>query len=163
SFADQVRIQQHLAQGLPLPPQLQQVADSFLKGDGSFASSLAGQAPQHETDFQLALMANDVYDANAGSAQDLEDAGWNRPEPSADGGSLVAASGNEVPIDPAVLRTRAGFGAATYQTDQGQYVVAFGGRDSWAPGQGSDLDDDLGQGLGFASGQYQDGIALGKI
>ncbi len=163
SFADQVRIQQHLAQGLPLPPQLQQVADSFLKGDGSFASSLAGQAPQHETDFQLALMANDVYDANEGSAQELEDAGWNRLEPSADGGSLVDANGNEIPIDPAMLSTTAGFDAAIYQNDQGQYVVAFRGTDNWAPGQGSDLDDNLGQGLGFESGQYQDAIALGKI
>lgn len=163
SVADQARIQQHLQHGLPLPPQLQQVADSYLKGDGNFSSEIGGQAPQHETDFNLALMANDVYDANTASAAELEEAGWARLQPSADGSSLVDAQGNEIPIDPAMLSSTTGFDAGIYQNDQGQYVVAFRGTDNWVPGEASDLDDNLGQGLGFESGQYQDAIALGKV
>ena len=163
SLADQVRIQQHLAHGLPLPPQLQQVADSYPRGDGSFAGQVEGQQPQPDTDLQLAMMANDVYDAsNPETEQALADAGWSRLEPSADGRSLVDAQGNEIPIDPAMLSTSEGFDAAIYQNEQGQYVVAYRGTDDWAPGQGGDLDDNLGQGLGFESGQYQDAIALAK-
>src|SRR5699024_2421952 len=90
-------------------------------------------------------------------------AGWNRLEASPDGASLVDAQGNEIPIDPAMLSTTAGFDAAIYQNDQGQYVVAYRGTDNWAPGERSDLDDNLGQGLGFESGQYQDAVALAKV
>ncbi|MCE7032543.1 DUF2974 domain-containing protein [Lysobacter sp. GX 14042] len=164
SVADQVRIQQHLAHGIPLPPQLQQIADNYPKGDGGFASQVGGQQPQPDTDLQLAMMANDVYDAdNPQTAQALDEAGWTRLEPSADGGSLVDAQGNEIPIDPAMLSTTEGFDAAIYQNDQGQYVVAFRGTDNWVPGERSDLDDNLGQGLGFETGQYRDAVALGKL
>lgn len=163
SFADQLRIQQHFATGLPLPPQLQQVADRYPRGDGSFAGQVEGRQPQPDIDLQLAMMANDVYDAsNPETEQALVDAGWSRLEPSADGSSLVDVQGNEIPIDPTMLSTSEGFDAAIYQNEQGQYVVAYRGTDDWAPGQGGDLDDNLGQGLGFESGQYQDAIALAK-
>src|SRR3546814_6803305 len=59
---------------------------------------------------QLAMMSNDAYAAdNLQTEQALQDAGWNRLEPNADGNALVDAQGREIPIDPALLSTSNGF------------------------------------------------------
>src|SRR5690606_7031720 len=94
--------------------------------------------------------------------QALQDAGWNRLEPNADGTALVDAQGREIPIDPALLSTSNGFDAAIYQNDQGQYVVAYRGTDDWGLANPGDADDNALQGLGFESGQYSDAIALAQ-
>src|SRR3546814_8826906 len=70
------------------------------------------------------MMSNEADAAdNPQTEQALQDAGWNRLEPNADGNALVDAQGREIPIDPALLSTSNGFDAAIYQNDQGQYVV----------------------------------------
>ena len=153
------RLEQFAAAGpLPQPPP----AVTPPKGDGSFASDVSGTQPQPETDLQLAMMANDVYAAdNPQTEQALADAGWTRLEPGPDGtATMVDGQGRVIDIDPALLSTSGGFDAAIYQNDQGQYVVAFRGTDAWSPGNGSDLDDNFGQGLGFETGQYKDAVAL---
>ena len=163
SIAQQLMLQrlENFAAAMPLPsppPSL-----GYPKGDGSFASEVAGTQPQPDTDLQLAMMANDVYAAdNPQTEQALAEAGWTRLEPSADGPFLVDADNNQIPIDPALLSTSGGFDAAIYQNEQGQYVVAFRGTDVWPVGKGSDLDDNLGQGLGFETGQYKDAVALAE-
>src|SRR5690554_6326543 len=163
SIAQQLMLQrlENFAAAMPLPsppPSL-----GYPKGDGSLASEVAGTQPQPDTDLQLAMMANDVYAAdNPQTEQALAEAGWTRLEPSADGPFLVDADNNQIPIDPALLSTSGGFDAAIYQNDQDQYVVAFRGTDVWPAGKGSDLDDNLGQGLGFETGQYKDAVALAE-
>ncbi|HEY4531304.1 MAG TPA: Mbeg1-like protein [Luteimonas sp.] len=163
SVAQQMRIDDRLTQGLQPPPSLQLVANGFPQGDGSFASQVSGTRPQPDLDLQLAMMANDVYAAdNPQTEQALQDAGWSRLEPSADGNSLVDAQGNLIPIDPKLLSTSEGFDAAIYQNDQGQYVVAFRGTDDWGLAPSGDADDNALQGLGFETGQYRDAVALAE-
>lgn len=163
SIAQQLRLDQLAAAGLQPPPSLQQIANAYPQGDGSFASQVAGTEPQPDLDLQLAMMANDVYAAdNPETEQALAEAGWTRLEPSADGSSLVDAQGNEIPIDPALLSTSEGFDAAIYQNEQGQYVVAYRGTDDWGISQSGDADDNALQGLGFESGQYSDAVALAE-
>lgn len=163
SVAQQMRIDDRLTQGLQPPPSLQQVANAFPQGDGSFASQVSGTQPQPDLDLQLAMMANDVYAAdNPQTEQALQDAGWSRLEPSADGAGLVDAQGNVIPIDPQLLSTTEGFDAAIYQNDQGQYVVAFRGTDDWGLAPSGDADDNALQGLGFETGQYRDAVALAE-
>jgi hypothetical protein len=158
-----LRFDDRLAAGLLAPPQLQKIADSYPRGDGSFASEVSGTTPQPETDLQLAMMANDVYAAdNPLTEAALAEAGWTKLEPSADGTSLVDAQGNEIPIDPALLSTSEGFDAAIYQNDQGEYVVAYRGTDDWGLSPSGDADDNGLQGLGFETGQYRDAVALGE-
>lgn len=137
-------------------------AGPYPKGDGSFSGQVAGTTPQ-VLDEQLAMMANDVYAAdNPQTEQALQDAGWTRLQPSADGTALVDAQGREIPIDPDLLSTGNGFDAAIYQNDQGQYVVAYRGTDNWSPVNPGDADDNALQGLGFETGQYSDAIKLAK-
>lgn len=163
SVAQQMRIDDRFTQALQPPPSLQQVANAYPQGDGSFASQVAGTQPQPDLDLQLAMMANDVYAAdNPQTEQALQDAGWQRLEPSADGTALVDAQGNEIPIDPALLSTTEGFDAAIYQNEQGQYVVAYRGTDDWGLAPSGDADDNALQGLGFESGQYRDAVALAE-
>ncbi|MBB6598098.1 Mbeg1-like protein [Luteimonas sp. MC1825] len=163
SFLQPLRFDDRLAAGLWAPPQLQKVADSYPRGDGSFAADASGTTPQPETDLQLAMMANDVYAAdNPQTEAALAEAGWTRLEPSADGTSLVDAQGNEIPIDPALLSTAEGFDAAIYQNAQGEYVVAYRGTDDWSLAPSGDADDNGLQGLGFETGQYKDAVALGE-
>ncbi|GGK16399.1 DUF2974 domain-containing protein [Luteimonas terricola] len=163
STADQLRLDNRFAVALQPPPQLQQVANHYPQGDGSFASQVSGTQPQPDLDLQLAMMANDVYAAdNPQTEQALAEAGWTQLEPSADGSSLVDAQGNEIPIDPALLSTSEGFDAAIYQNDQGQYVVAYRGTDDWGLAPSGDADDNVLQGLGFESGQYRDAVALAE-
>ncbi|MDN5782466.1 MAG: DUF2974 domain-containing protein [Luteimonas sp.] len=153
--------QANLLQG----PRLQsfQPADTYPKGDGTFSGQVAGTQPQADLDQQLAMMSNDAYAAdNPKTEQALQDAGWNRLEPNADGNALVDAQGREIPIDPALLSTSNGFDAAIYQNDQGQYVVAYRGTDNWALANPGDADDNGLQGLGFETGQYSDAIALAQ-
>lgn len=53
-------------------------------GDGTFASSARGTAPQKELDLQLAMMANDAYESEKTGAtgtqseRELKKAGWQR-------------------------------------------------------------------------------------
>ena len=162
STADQLRLDR-FGPGLQSPPPLQQVANRYPQGDGSFASQVSGTQPQPDLDLHLAMMANDVYAAdNPQTEQALAEAGWTRLEPSADGSSLVDAQGNEIPIDPTLLSTSEGFDAAVYQNDQGQYVVAYRGTDDWGLSPTGDADDNALQGLGFESGQYRDAVALAE-
>ncbi len=163
SHLQPLRFDDRLAAGLLAPPMLQKVAESYPRGDGSFAAEVSGTAPQPDTDLQLAMMANDVYAAeNPQTEQALAEAGWTKLEPSADGTSLVDAEGNEIPIDPALLSTSEGFDAAIYQNDQGEYVVAYRGTDDWGLSPSGDADDNGLQGLGFETGQYKDAVALGE-
>ena len=113
-------------------------------GDGTFASSVRGTAPQRERDLQLAMMSNDAYKSDAPdktgtqSERELENAGWRRLRP--EGDHLVDAQGNRIPISAADLHNpTTGFDAAIYQNAQGQYVVAYRGTDNWSPGAGGDL------------------------
>lgn len=145
----------------PAPPPPPVSAQTWPRGDGSFSAQAAGTAPQPALDHQFALMANDAYDAaNPQTEQQLADAGWSRLEASADGGALVDAAGNEIPIDPALLQTGNGFDAAIFQNADGAYVVAFRGTDDWSPSTGGDADDNGLQAFGFETGQYRDAIAL---
>lgn len=163
SIPPQMRLDDRLALALPPPPSLQQVANAYPQGDGTFAGQVAGTAPQPDLDLQMAMMANDVYAAdNPETEQALAEAGWSRLEPSADGSALVDAQGNEIPIDPALLSTAEGFDAAIYQNDQGQYVVAYRGTDDWGLSPAGDADDNALQGLGFETGQYRDAVALAE-
>ncbi len=163
SIAQQLQLDKRFPLGLQPPPSLQQVANAYPQGDGSFASQVTGTQPQPDLDLQLAMMANDVYAAdNPQTEQALAEAGWHRLEPSADGASLVDAQGNQIPIDPTLLSTSEGFDAAIYQNDQGQYVVAYRGTDDWGLSPSGDADDNALQGLGFESGQYRDAVALAE-
>ena len=151
----------------PVQPQVThpalQPADTYPKGDGTFSSQVAGTQPQGDLDLQLAMMANDAYDAaNPQTEQALQEAGWNRLQPSEDGTALVDAQGHEIQIDPALLSTSNGFDAAIYQNGDGQYVVAYRGTDNWGLTNPGDADDNVLQGLGFETGQYSDAIALAQ-
>src|SRR3546814_11242330 len=103
------------------------------------------------------MMSNDAYAAdNPQTEQALQDAGWNRLEPNADGNALVDAQGREIPIDPALLSTSNGFDAAIYQNDQGTYVVAYRGPDKWGMANPGDTADTPLLGMGFATGTFPD-------
>ena len=171
SYIDQTsRHNEVAAPYVPPPPEARQplapVADAYPRGDGSFSTQSAGTAPDPALDYQLALMSNDSYAAdNPQTEQELQDAGWHRLTPSADGSSLVDAQGNEIPIDPALLSTGNGFDAAIYQNAQGQYVVAYRGTDDWGLSNSGDANDNGLQGLGFEvdqTSQYSDAIALAQ-
>ena len=171
SHIDQTRRQNEVvAPYVPPPPEARPpvapVADAYPRGDGSFSTQSAGTAPDRTLDYQLALMSNDSYAAaNPQTEQELQDAGWHRLTPSADGSSLVDAQGNEIPIDPALLSTGNGFDAAIYQNAQGQYVVAYRGTDDWGLANSGDANDNALQGLGFEvdqTSQYSDAIALAQ-
>jgi hypothetical protein len=170
SYIDQTRHQNEVvAPYLPPPetrPPVAPVADAFPKGDGSFSTQAAGTAPDPALDYQLALMSNDSYAAdNPQTEQELQDAGWHRLTPSADGHSLVDAQGNEIGIDPELLSTDNGFNAAIYQNAQGQYVVAYRGTDDWGLANSGDANDNGLQGLGFEvdeTSQYSDAIKLAR-
>jgi hypothetical protein len=171
SYIDQTsRHNEVAAPYVPPPPEarppLAPVADAWPRGDGSFSTQSAGTAPDPALDYQLALMSNDSYAAdNPQTEQELQDAGWHRLTPSADGSSLVDAQGNEIPIDPALLSTGNGFDAAIYQNAQGQYVVAYRGTDDWGLANSGDANDNGLQGLGFEvdqTSQYSDAIALAQ-
>ena len=136
-------------------------------GDGTFASSVRGTAPQRERDLQLAMMSNDAYKSDAPGAtgtqseRELEQAGWRRLRP--EGDHLVDAQGNRIPISAADLHDpTTGFDAAIYQNAQGQYVVAYRGTDNWSPGAGGDLTTNAGQGAGLKTEQYQQAVALAQ-
>lgn len=161
SYLNPLLSQANLLQGPRLQPF--QPADTYPRGDGTFSGQAAGTQPQADLDQQLAMMSNDAYAAdNPQTEQALQDAGWNRLEPNADGNALVDAQGREIPIDPALLSTGNGFDAAIYQNDQGQYVVAYRGTDNWGLTNPGDADDNGLQGLGFETGQYSDAIALAQ-
>src|SRR3546814_14273978 len=116
-YVNSLQAQANLLQGPRLQPF--QPADTYPKGDGTFSGQAAGTQPQADLDQQLAMMSNDAYAAdNPQTEQALQDAGWNRLEPNADGNALVDAQGREIPIDPALLSTSNGFDAAIYQQDQ---------------------------------------------
>ncbi len=145
---------------------------SYLVGDHTFAQSVRGTSPQRERDLHLALMSHDVYtppapgkDDPLASRTELQQAGWNRLMPVGEPGTghLKDAKGNEIPIDPGLLQDLdAGFDAAIYQNEKGQYVVAFRGTDNWKPGKGSDADDNVGQSAGLSTRQYEQAVALAK-
>ncbi|MCD9097646.1 DUF2974 domain-containing protein [Luteimonas fraxinea] len=155
----------------PRTPANVDTSAGFPRGDGSFADSVRGTAPQPEQDLQFALMANDSYtltgpDGVTGTAAeaDLQAAGWNRLEPSADGTHLVDAQGNQIPISPDALHdAQTGFDAAIYQNADGQYVVAYRGTDSWGLGAGGDSRANGGQGLGMETAQYSQAMELANI
>ncbi len=140
----------------------------FPRGDGSFADSVAGTSPQPERDLHFAMMANDSYTLNTNgvtgtqSERELQEAGWTRLTPA--GNHLVDANGNQIPIHPSMLHDpKTGFDAAIFQNEAGQYVVAFRGTDTWSPGEGSDLNANLGQGAGFQTEQYQQAMELAEL
>lgn len=139
------------------------------RGDGSFAASVAGAAPQPELDLQFALMSEDSYapagsDARNGQIRaELEAAGWYRLESNGDG-QLVDAEGHSIPIPPQMLHDEAsGFDAAIYRNAQGHHVIAYRGTDSWGVGRGGDLLDNLGQGLGIDTAQYSRAVDLATM
>ena len=155
----------------PRTPANVDTSAGFPRGDGSFADSVRGTDPQPEQDLQFALMANDSYtltgpDGVTGTAAetDLQAAGWNRLEPSADGTHLVDAQGNQIPISPDALHdAQTGFDAAIYQNADGQYVVAYRGTDNWGLGAGGDSRANGGQGLGMETAQYSQAMELANI
>src|SRR3546814_15397642 len=109
------------------------------------------------------MMSNDAYAAdNPQTEQALQDAGWNRLEPNADGNALVDAQGREIPIDPALLSTSYGFDEAIYQNDQGQSVVAYRGTDNWGVANPGDDAANALQGMAFEPGHYSDAIVMAQ-
>ncbi|KPN17038.1 hypothetical protein AO715_02830 [Xanthomonas sp. Mitacek01] len=143
----------------------------YPKGDGTFADSVRGTDPQPGRDLEFALMANDSYtltgpEGTTGTAAeaDLQAAGWNRLQPSADGTHLVDAQGNQIPISPDALHDpQTGFDAAIYQNADGQYVVAYRGTDNWGLGAGGDSRANGGQGLGMETAQYSQAMELANL
>lgn len=149
------------------------MSTGYPRGDGSFADSVRGTAPQPEGDLQFALMANDVYadPATGGltgtaSETELAAAGLHRLQP-ADGNAdhLVDPAGNVIPISPSLLHDPAsGFDAAIYQNAQGQYVIAYRGTDSWfgENGRASDTPTNLGQAIGLETAAYSRATELAQ-
>ena len=139
-------------------------------GDGTFASSARGTAPQKELDLQLAMMANDAYESEKTGAtgtqseRELKKAGWQRLRPAGD--HFLDGSNKVVSIPdlaPKMLRNgKSGFDAAIYRNDQGQYVVAFRGTDQWFGPEGADINANSGQALGLTTEQYKQAITLAQ-
>ena len=139
-------------------------------GDGTFASSARGTAPQKELDLQLAMMANDAYESEKTGAtgtqseRELKKAGWQRLRPAGD--HFLDGSNKVVSIPdlaPSMLRDeQSGFDAAIYRNDQGQYVVAFRGTDQWFGPEGADIKANGGQALGLTTEQYEQAKFLAR-
>lgn len=139
-------------------------------GDGTFASSARGTAPQKELDLQLAMMANDAYESEKTGAtgtqseRELKKVGWQRLRPAGD--HFLDENNKVVSIPdlaPKMLRNgKSGFDAAIYRNDQGQYVVAFRGTDQWFGPEGADIKANGGQALGLTTEQYQQAILLAR-
>lgn len=134
-------------------------------GDGTFADSARGIAPQKDLDLQLSMMANDAYESekteltHTQSERELRNAGWQRLRPAGD--HFVDGNNNNVYISnltPDMLRDeQSGFDAAIYQNDKGQYVVAFRGTDNWfgEKGPGWDSKANFGQASNLETKQYE--------
>ena len=139
-------------------------------GDGAFASSARGTAPQKELDLQLVMMANDAYESEKTGAtgtqseRELKKAGWQRLRPAGD--HFLDENNKVVSIPdlaPKMLRNgKSGFDAAIYRNDQGQYVVAFRGTDQWFGPEGADIKANGGQALGLTTEQYKQAITLAQ-
>ena len=113
-----------------------------------FADQVRGRQPQTQLDHDLALLSQDVYNAEAGapvgagrwtrvSDADLEAAGITTPRSS----------------------DATGFQSAIYTDGAGRYVLAFAGTD---PTSVQDWIANGGQGLGFDTAQYRDAMALAQ-
>lgn len=132
-------------------------------GDGTFADSARGIAPQKDLDLQLSMMANDAYESektkltHTQSERELRNAGWQRLRPAGD--HFVDGKGNNVAIPgitPNMLHDKkSGFDAAIYQNKDGQYVIAFRGTDKWIGKEGADIKANGGQALGMKTVQYE--------
>jgi hypothetical protein len=116
----------------------------------SWGDWMSGQQP-HQEDMDLAVLSNDVYDAE----------GWNDPH------RTIGNGWTRVPADdlPAGLTMadfeNAEFGndmrAALYTDGNGHYVLAFAGTDSF-----SDVLTDIYQGVGLDTRQYDQARRLGQ-
>lgn len=109
---------------------------------------MAGQSP-HREDFDLALLSNDVYDAD----------GWNDPNRTI-GNGWRRVSPSDLPAGLTQADFENGqFGndmrAALYTDGSGHYVLAFAGTDSV-----SDALTDVYQGVGLSTHQYEHGRRL---
>ena len=128
--------------GAALPPEASKAPEvdmsrGYPVGNGTLARDVRGTEPQADRDLQFALMANDAYKSKGAGAtgtaseRELAAAGWKRLTPVGD--HMVDAQGHRIPINPALLHGRdSGYDAAIYQNDQGQYVLAYRGTDSWS-------------------------------
>lgn len=110
-----------------------------------FADQVRGQSPQAGIDKDLALLSQDVYQAE--SAGPIGAAGWTRVDDLPPGISTPLSS------------DASGFQAAIYTDGNGRYVLAFAGTEF---SSGSDWATNLGQGLGFGTAQYRDAMALAQ-
>lgn len=127
-----------------------QLAGLLAANDGGagavpFADQVRGQDPQPTTDMDLALLAQDVYQASSTDA--IGSGGWTRVDELPPGISTPLSS------------DASGFQAAIYTDGDGRYVLAFAGTDA------TSIPDWLNNGqqaLGFESSQYRDAIALAK-
>lgn len=162
----------------PTPPASRIAPDvdmsaGYPRGDGRFADSVRGTAPQPQRDLQLSLMANDVYADRpggigpTGTAAEAELASSDivRLQAPAGADHLVDPDGNIIPISPTLLHDpNTGFDAAIYQTAEGQYVVAYRGTDSWFGENGltSDSPTNAGQGIGLETRAYSQAVKLAE-
>jgi hypothetical protein len=118
------------------------------------AESVSGAKP-HALDMELPHVIEALYvdalgrrDRQATAPQHLP-SGWSR----IDEAELAGKS-----IDPDLLHNRkSGFDAGLYRGPAGQVVLAFCGTD-----QGKDWPQNLGQGIGLQTEQYEDAIELGR-
>lgn len=115
---------------------------------GSFADQVRGQQPQAQTDYDFALLSQDVYNADA--AGPIGAGNWTRVS-DAD----LAAAGITTPRS----NDATGFQSAIYTDGNGRYVLAFAGTD---PKSIPDWIANGGQGLGFETAQYRDAMALAQ-
>lgn len=115
---------------------------------GSFADLVRGQQPQPQTDHDLALLSQDVYNTQA--AGPIGAGQWMRVS-DAD----LAAAGINAPR----TSDSTGFQSAVYTDGNGRYVLAFAGTD---PTSIPDWIANGGQGLGFETAQYNAAKELAK-
>ncbi|MGV8959581.1 MAG: XVIPCD domain-containing protein [Stenotrophomonas sp.] len=118
------------------------------------AESISGSKP-HAVDMELPRLIEDLYADALGrrepqttTPQHLP-SGWSR---------IVEAELAGKNIDSDLLHNRkSGFDAGFYRGPEGQVVLAFCGTD-----QGRDWPQNLGQGIGLQTKQYEDAIELGR-
>ncbi|MBC7991394.1 MAG: DUF2974 domain-containing protein [Luteimonas sp.] len=114
---------------------------------GSFSDEVRGQLPQAGIDHDLALLSEDVY--NAESTNRIGAGNWTRVQ--------------DADLPPGISTPRSsdatGFQAAIYTDGNGRYVLAFAGTD---PTSIPDWIANGGQGLGFETAQYRDAMALAQ-
>jgi hypothetical protein len=147
---------------VPTLPPPRPVPGTQVPAGQPLAPSVQGTQPRHALDVLFAKMANASYTdkpkPDDDSENDLQAADWTRLQD--DGHVMRTSTGQQVDIDPAMLHDKSsGFQSEIYTDGNGHYVVAYAGTDPHSLG---DVKNDLEQGTGMASKQYDEAVALGR-